>query len=373
MKIVGVIAEFNPMHYGHKYLLEKAKEITNSDIAICIMSGNFTQAGNMAVQDKFTRARIAIENGFDAVIELPVIFATASAQYFANGAISILNNLPIDYICFGSETGDIEELKEIATTLIQNNNTIWESITESMKEGISFAKSREYAISKYLTAKQVKVATSSNNILGIEYLKNLIELNSNIIPIAIKRESNYSATDIRNMIQNKSDISSYALNSEIILNSPLNNEDMFNIIKYNIVSNKLEYIKQINEVTEGLENKLLSEINNSSTYDEFTQNVKSKRYQLSKIKRILINILLKIDTETFLELTKCKNIYAHILTINPSKKNELLSYLNKNSKIPIITKITDENNKSLMLDIYASNVYSIIKNDKIQKDYTNKL
>ena len=166
MKIVGIIAEFNPMHNGHQYLIKKAKELTGADYAICLMSGNFTQAGNIALTNKFNRASTAIKNGFDAVIELPTIYATASAEFFAYGAVNILNSLNcIDYLCFGSETGNVDILINIAHKLIKNEENIWESITISLKEGISFAKAREYAISKFLTQSEVEISSSSNNIL----------------------------------------------------------------------------------------------------------------------------------------------------------------------------------------------------------------
>lgn len=374
------------MHNGHKYLIEKAKQITGADVAICLMSGNFTQAGNIALKDKFTRAKIAIENGFDAVIELPTIFATSSAEFFASGAINILNGLGcIDYLCFGSETGNISTITDIAKKIIKNNDNIWDNITESMKEGISFAKAREYAISKYLSKDEIAISCLPNNILAIEYVKSLLKQKSTIVPIAIKREENNecitSATIIREMIENRNDISKYVLNYTTILDNPQLNNNMYNLIKYAILSKEKDQIKNINGVTEGLENKLYDEINNSNNYNEFIQNVKSKRYQLSKIKRILINIMLDISKEDFLNLNTDKNCYAHIININSSLKNELLSKLNKSSNIPVITSLNNNiiNNlndtirKSLLLDVKASNIYSILSNDKINRDFTNKL
>lgn len=374
------------MHNGHKYLIEKAKQITGADVAICLMSGNFTQAGNIALKDKFTRAKIAIENGFDAVIELPTIFATSSAEFFAFGAINILNGLGcIDYLCFGSETGNISTITDIAKKIIKNNDNIWDNITESMKEGISFAKAREYAISKYLSKDEIAISCLPNNILAIEYVKSLLKQKSTIVPIAIKREENNecitSATIIREMIENRNDISKYVLNYTTILDNPQLNNNMYNLIKYAILSKEKDQIKNINGVTEGLENKLYDEINNSNNYNEFIQNVKSKRYQLSKIKRILINIMLDISKEDFLNLNTDKNYYAHIININSSLKNELLSKFNKSSNIPVITSLNnniiinlnDTIRKSLLLDVKASNIYSILSNDKINRDFTNKL
>lgn len=385
MNIVGIIAEFNPMHTGHKYLIDKAKELTSCDTALCIMSGNFTQAGNIAIKDKFTRAKIAIENGFDVVIELPTIYATGSAEYFCNGAINILNSLPIDYICFGSETANIEELQKIAQKLVKNNEAIWNNIAETLKTGVSFAVAREYAISKVLTPKEVEISTKSNNILAIEYLKNLIKLDSNIVPIAIKRnESAISATSIRDSIKNNSNINEVkknTLNYNNIINNPIININTFSAIKYAVLSLGKEKIKDIAEVTEGLENKIYDELNNALTYDEFIQNIKSKRYQLSKIKRILNNILLNITKDDFIKLQSTDNYYAHVLAINSNRKKEILSYITKNSSIPVITSINDKilkeldiaSYESLQLDIKASNIYSIFSHDTINKDYTNKI
>ena len=171
------------------------------------------------------------------------------------------------------------------------------------------------------------------------------------------------------------------INSDNIISSAIFNDYLFEFIKYNIVLNGKYYIRSINEVTEGLENKIYDEINTSNSYDEFIQKIKSKRYQLSKIKRIMIYIILGITKTDFLELNTYDNVYAHILAINTNKKNRILSLLNKSSNTLIATSLNDnlikkQNEiikKSLLLDIRASNIYSVFSKEKINKDYTNKI
>ena len=382
MNVVGIVAEFNPMHTGHKYLIEEAKKRTNADVAICIMSGNFTQAGNIAIKDKFYRAKVAIENGFDVVIELPTIYATASAQYFARGAIEILNALGcVNYLAFGSETADTSELITIANILVENDEQIWQKTTEYFKDGISFAKAHERALSNYLSASQVLTASKSNNILAIEYIRTLILLKSTIIPVAIKRVENsdtISATKIRELIDNNNiqEANKYCLYN---LKDTISNNNMLDVIKYSLVSKDIEYIENINEVTEGLENVLVKKVDCGNNYNEFIQEIKSKRYQLSKIKRIFINTILDITKKQFDKLSNAH--YAHILAVNKDRKKEVLSLLNSNSSIPIITSINDKilnnledvNREALQLDIKATNIHSIFSNDKQNRDYTNML
>ena len=381
MKIVGIVAEFNPMHNGHKYLIDTAKELTGADIVICIMSGNFTQAGNITLVDKFKRAKTAIENGIDVVIELPTIYATSSAEFFSYSAVKLLNSLGcIDYICFGSETGDTRELVQIAYTLTQNEEEIWRQTTENLKQGISFAKARQEALENILTEDEVNTATSSNNILAIEYIKALIKLKSTIEPIAIKREDNVSATQIRELISGGDLTLAKALSLESLSKGQIvQNTDLASILTYYLVSSTKGQIQAIREVTEGLENSLKD---NCNIYDyiDYIQEIKSKRYQLSKIKRIVINMILGITKEQNDRLQD-KAYYAHILAIDTNKKNDILSMLNSTSKIPIITSLndeilerqTEENKESLLLDIKATNIHSSLLKEEQNKDYTNRL
>lgn len=400
MKILGIIAEYNPFHNGHKYHIEEARKKTKSDFVIVVMSGNFTQSGNIAIYDKFTRANLATEYGVDLVIELPTIFATSSAESFAFGAVSLLNNLGIvDYICFGSETDNIDTLYSISKIINDNNIQITSKIKENLKTGVSYPVARENVLKEYLTQDDLSILNKSNNILGIEYLKALDKLKSNITPICIKRESSNfnettlnansnrytSATSIRNMInQNKINlVEKYvpALTYTAILNNDASfNDKLYKILKYKILTTSTENLKNVSEVTEGLENKMKNAITHSISYDDFINSIKSKRYTMTKIKRMLNNILLNIKKEDLMFAKNNSITYAHILSLG-YKGKELLSLISKNSNIDIITKINDNilNNlnddirKYLNLDILASNIYYTLSNEIINKDYTNRL
>ena len=398
MKVLGIIAEYNPMHTGHIYHINEAKKITNSDYVIAIMSGSFTEQGNIAMLDKFTRAKEAINSGVDLVIELPTIYAVSDGGSFANKAIQILNDLNIvDSICFGAETDNISKLNNIANTIVVNEEKIWDDIKENLKKGISFANARNEALKIFLKDDEINLVNTPNNILGIEYIKSITTLNSNITPYCIKRESNdfndniitqeyTSSTSIRKYLEDGKDIQNISeYISKNTLNSILNskvlfNKDIFEILKYKIITMFNEKLRNIYGITEGLENKIQSEIIDSYTYEDFIFKLKSKRYELSKIKRMLIHILLDTTKEDFENLKDSNSNYAHVLAFNHDKK-EILSYISKNSKIPILTsindntlaKLTQKQRKLIDYDLKASNIYSILNKTKLNQDYTNML
>lgn len=270
-----------------------------------------------------------------------------------------------------------------------------------MKSGNSFATSRKICLKEFLDDKTLNEINKSNNILAIEYLKAIKRINNNIIiPYTIKREGNdfsdttlnldtnfISATSIRETIYKKNTsniniLKKYVPNETFKLIDSIaviSNEDLFHVIKYNIIQN-LNNLSNFNGVIEGLENRIIHSLNISKTYDEFIHNIKSKRYTMSSIKRLLLNILLNIKKVDFDELNKNNLNYAHILSIS-DKGKILLSEISKKSDVNILTSINNKtllslNNickKSLQLDILATNIYYSLLNKKINKDYTNKL
>lgn len=187
--ITGIITEYNPFHKGHEYHLQKAKSDTNSDGIVCVMSGNFMQRGIPSIIDKWKRAEMAIKNGVDLVLELPLVYSISSAEYFAFGSVSLLNSLGIvDNLYFGSEDGDVSTLKKIAEILADEPFEYKTILKENLKSGLPFHSSRSNALASYIKSDDIlDILRNSNNILGIEYIKTLKLLNSSICPYTLKK------------------------------------------------------------------------------------------------------------------------------------------------------------------------------------------
>ena len=395
MNITGIITEYNPFHKGHLYHLNNAIKTTNCDGIVCIMSGNFVQRGGPAIIDKYKRAEIAVLNGVDLVLELPCFYSISSAEFFAEGSISILNSIGVvNNIFFGSECGDIEKLKYIANFLTNEPDDFRREIKSNLDLGLTYAKAREISLNKIIKDDSLTdILKSSNNILGIEYIKTLIKLESNIIPLTLKREgSNYndknlnssfaSATSIREFLKenlNLDSLANYLPSNTVNYLKKLNNknyklvfeEDMYKYIKYRILSNNIDF-NNLQEIKEGLDNKILKEIYSSNSFDEFILNIKSKRYTYTKISRLLTQIFLSFDTYNYKELLDKKNLYARVLAFN-DRGRKILKEMKKKSQVPIITKISKGNNNPLLnLDINATKAYSILNNSvNPLSDYLN--
>lgn len=197
MRVAGIIAEYNPFHLGHKYHIQKTRELSGADFVIAVMSGDYVQRGEPAVFDKYIRARYALEGGIDLVIELPAAYATGSAQYFAMGAVKILNQLGcVDVLSFGSEWAGTGELKEVFEILKEEPKDYQKFLKEGLRQGMNFPKAREYAVNQYLEGRGSflekqsgeSLLSAPNHILGLEYLRALSFLSSPMEPLAIKRQ-----------------------------------------------------------------------------------------------------------------------------------------------------------------------------------------
>jgi len=385
MNILGIVAEYNPFHNGHKYQIYEAKKIVNPEATFCVMSGNFVQRGEPAIYNKFVRANTAINNGIDVVFELPVFASLSSAEIFAMTAVSILSNAGITHLSFGCETDDINILNNIAGILVNEPDDYKTLLKENLSKGISFPKARELTIDSIISKNNGQeyndILKSPNNILAIEYLKALKRLNNKIIPVPIKRfKTGYhsldtndniaSASAIRNMIKLNLDISKYV--PEIIDKKPIFTENFEQMLMYKLRSSTKTDFLSISDVNEGLENAFINAINTSISLNEIVEKVKSKRYTHSRIKRILFNLLLEIPKDNSIQ-------YLRILACS-SKGKELLPFLSEISSLPIITSVnrflksaTEKERNLIKKEIYATNIYSIINNDPFNLDIKNKI
>lgn len=405
MNILGLIVEYNPFHNGHLYHLRESLKLTNSTHSVAIMSGNFLQRGEPALFDKYTRAQIAIKNGVDLVIELPTLFACQSAEIFAHGAIATLNSLNcVNSICFGSEEGSIDILYTISEILLNEPVYFKDLLRKYLDDGMLYPTARSLALFDYICDKDLleiskdnllSILNSSNNILGLEYIKCLLKLKSNIKPFTISRVSaSYNSEDISSNIcsatairkslkagNNLSNISNVVPNATYnILENKINNnflpmfDDKYFDLINNIVLRDINILHKYFEVNEGIENKIYQNIFTSNSLYDLQLSIKSKRYTLTKIKRILNNILLGITKEDINNVKNIKSMpYIRVLAFN-DKGREILKTIKSNSEINIINKFSnvsfsmDDNIFKTLIDydIKASNIYNMIyyKNNK---------
>ena len=389
-KVLGIIGEYNPFHNGHLYHLEQSKQLTGSTYTVAIMSGNFTQRGSTSLIDKWSKTEAAIQSGIDLVIELPVLYATSSAENFADGAIKLLNSLKVvDYVSFGAETSDIEILNRFADILYHEPKQYKTMLSHELNKGLSFPKARENALLMYLNdiRKYANILSSPNNILGIEYLKALKRQKSNIKPVSITRyEAGYnditysgniaSSTSIRNIIKNGGfDIlrrllpaSSYRILIENMKQGHIvpDLSAFEKQIIYNLRKMDISEIAELPDVSEGLEFSIKKAANSCNTLTEFLNIIKSKRYTMTRIQRILLYSLLGI-TKKDMAISKKVTSYIRVLGLNNRGKFLISEIAKANPKLEIITSVKrfmdGNSNKNLKLmldkDVWATNVYTL--------------
>ncbi len=434
MKTLGIITEYNPFHNGHLYHLSKAKEITKADYIIAVMSGNFLQRGEPAIINKWVRTEMALNAGIDLVVEIPFAFSTQDANGFAFGAIKLLDSLQIvDYLCFGCETVHLDILYPISKFLHLETQQYKELIKEKSKNGYEYPKARSQAICEYhkifgierlektSPSELSKILNQPNNILALEYIKHLLNLNSKIIPVPIKRiGASYhqktirgnisSATSIRNEILNSITSRKYnplSLNNKIKTTIP---SAVFPILEKEFKESRnpitiksyeqyvlallrkmtLEEIFHIHGVTEGLENRIKRASLKSSTIEQLINLIKTRRYTRTKIQRILLHIMMNLSKDNVTTFNSYGPLYIRALGFSKKGKT-LLKIIKKKSNLPLITKLSNylkqinyfKNNeqkillKMLDFDIIATDIYVLgykeIKDKVARLDFTNKI
>jgi len=389
MSVLGIVAEYNPLHSGHAWHIRKSLELTGAAASVCVLSSQFVQRGEPGIVSKHARARMALLNGIDLVIELPGAFSCASAEYFASAAVRLLDSLGVvDCISFGSEAGSLDLLQKAANFLADESPEFKEALRKNLGDGLSFPAARQAALRSCLDDQTFQVASSPNNILAIEYLKAIRRFNSRIKPVTIPRigqgynektlgSSFSSATAIRSCIRARwpapdkepacagfsgkkalqdADLDSFcAAFPDLTGNMPEGSlgiladefragrgpvfpEDFEKILLYRLRTATVQELKALPYMEEGLHNRLRQASLDCTTLDEVLYYCTTSRYPRSRISRILCALLLGM-TDSFLAELK-ENGYAQyirVLGFN-EKGRKLLAAARKKATLPILTK-----------------------------------
>lgn len=363
MKILGLIVEYNPFHLGHLYHLNEAKKLINPDVTVIVMSSHFVQRGEPAISDKWTRANVAIKNGIDLVVELPFVYSVQSADYFARGAIDILHKLNVTDIVFGSETGDIEIFENIALTIKNNRNEYDKLVKKYMALGLRYPD----ACNQALTLLMNKSVTTPNDLLGLAYVKEVINNDYQINLHCIKRTNDFhsleiknicSASAIRNAIKNKIDISNQFCNYEDY-NEFYFLDNLFPFLRYRLLTITKNDLKNLHLVDEGIENLLIDKITDCGDIEEFISILTSKRYTRSRIQRMLIHVLMN-NSKT--EIVTAMNIdYIRVLKMNDIGQ-KYLNKIKKHCLYKIITNFSSYRHPALDIEFKATKLLSCLSN-----------
>ena len=409
MKTVGIIAEYNPFHNGHAYQISMAKKMTGADYCIIVMSGDFVQRGAPAVMDKYIRTRSALENGADLVLELPVCYASGSAEYFASGAIALLDKLGVtDTLCFGSECDDIDSLSELAETLLDETPQFKQVLRQQMKAGAPYPQARSHALSvtaPHLTG-SLHILQTPNNILGLEYIKALKKRRSSIQPYSIKRMgSGYhtaglegscsSALAIRESISRRNDIryikdqvpaAVYSAMEEAFGHTfPLLPNDLSALLSYKLLSEQNRGYTSYLDIDASFSDRLTRMLFSYTDYTSFCEQLKTKNMTYTRVSRNLLHILLDIhqkDVDAY-----CKEDYIYYAKMLGFKKEAepLLGAVKKRTEVPLLSKLADADNlidnkngqKMLAADIRAGHIYSLLVQQKfggpIRNEYCSQV
>lgn len=417
MNVTGIIAEYNPFHNGHLYQIKKAKEETNADYIIVIMSGDFVQRGTPAIINKYVRTQMALNCGADMVIEMPSIWATASAEYFATAGVAALDKLGIvTHMSFGAETTNLDLLFSISKVLVEEPTFYKASLNVYLKNGLPFPLAREYALGEYFdtSSEIVKALRTPNNILAIEYLKAIYRRSSQIKPhIVLRKGAGYhdedstqellSATGVRKCLQLidettiDSDLNADFLNNLATLQAsipattlPLLQDytmaaDLLNInhfsylLKYKLLTECEHGFHDYADCNIDLSNRIVNQLSAFVSYSQFCDLLKSKEITHSHISRSLLHILLNIKFTDY-EQGKAMDYIPYLRVLGFRKDAiPLLTRIKKNAVIPLITKmanaselLSDTAYHMLKQDIFAADLYQSAVTENTNQTFPNE-
>lgn len=376
MRVIGIICEYNPFHLGHLYQIKRIRETIPDSLIICIFNGTFMQRGEVSIINKWDKTRICLEYGIDMVVELPFVFATQSSDIFAHGALKILNNLHVDTLVFGSESNNVEILKTLAMTQI-NNEAFDNKVREYLDKGVNYPT----ALSKTLEVITKYRIKEPNDILAVSYIKEIIKNNYSIEPVAIKRTNDYhgeiisgdiiNASLIRKMLTNGNDVSKYVPRATLkYLNDIPSKDKYYSLLKYQIINN-IDNLDSFQTVDEGLNNLIKKNIYNANNLDELINSIKTKRYTYNRLNRMFTHILtnFKKEDNRGLEIN-----YVRLLGFN-KKGRSYLNKIKKDMEISVVTGYKGINDKIFNIEKRVSYIYSllIVNSDSyLEEDNKNK-
>lgn len=393
MIVTAIISEYNPLHKGHLYHIETARKETNADYVIAIMSGNFVQRGTPAIIDKYTRAEAALKSGVDLVLELPVMYATASAEYFALGGVSLANKLGcVTHLSFGSEYGQADKFMEAAKLLLEEPEEMKVPLKEALKDGLSYPAARAYAV-KVSHPELADILEEPNNILGVEYCKALLKLKSNIVPHTLKRQGQdyhsettdsgfASATGIRRLFGNDSPENVSALEAQLapasfelmkafLYQTPLTEDDFSMLLRYKLISENRAHLTEYFGVNKELSNRIYKHLNDFESFSSFAESLKTKNITRTAINRALLHILLDVKASDIQSVTKrgCVD-YIRVLGF----RKEAAGLLKEFSDIPEVPLITNLSAAPVLceIDIRADQIYQMCMSQKYGMPYQNE-
>ena len=354
MRTVGLITEYNPFHNGHLYHLEESLKLSDADISVAVMSGHFLQRGEPALTDKWSRAKMALTAGVDIVIELPLPWACSSAPDFARGGVHALNALGnVSTICFGSESGNLEPLQNYADLLFNESELVAKKTAQLLRRGLNYPQARAQVIAAMFPAAEMEELSAPNNILGIEYLKSLRQTQSVILPLTIKRVgAGYhetcigsgciaSATGIRQCLKDDDDVEALlpekvyrVLQETLKAGDFLSNERLFYLLLARIFSQSSE-LERFWLVDNGMEKRLMSHADQADDLEGLISGIKSRQLTRTRVQRMLIAILLGLETTQVKELLASEPRYLHLLALS-EKGRTFLARSRKNRTLPLI-------------------------------------
>lgn len=372
MHIIGLIAEYNPFHNGHLYQINKIKEMYPNSIIIAVVSSCFTQRGDVSVLNKWDKTQIALDNNIDIVIELPFVYATQGSDIFAKGAITILEKMKIDTLVFGTESDNLDIINLIADTQINNPN--YNIIVKKyLNKGINYPTATNKAVND-LTGYKID---TPNDLLALSYIKQIKLDKQNIKIVNIKRTNSYHDKKIKNNIASASTIRKLNLNNKNIDNLipydpnylyKISMNDYYQYLKYKIIVEESN-LNKYQTVDEGIENRLINNINKSFNYNELISKIKTKRYTYNKISRMLLHILVDFTKESAKDI---EVDYIRLLGFSTNGK-KYLNKIKKSIDVPLITGYKKNISKILDIELKITKIYSLVTNSNlITEEYRNK-